>query len=737
MAQADARLSHLLGRRAVPAIAGLVALCVLFMAGLLFKIAREQDARVAVRAEQLVSAAMTRQRDAIARSVKDYAAWGEAYQHLHVRTDVDWAYGQQNLGPTLYKDLSIDELLVIGPAGTITYAVIGGAYVPAPAPSLLNPDLLVLAERARGAEPSDLKPAAGYIQDPNGPMLASAMVITTGGDPTIVQVPGPASVLVFADALTPARLTEIGREGFVQDLRLADGTSHHKGDPSVSLTSADGTGTIALRWDQERPGRALLAGVLPWLALAGAAFALLTALVLRRAVAAARLIEISTTALTEAHRLAEFSSLHDPVTLLPNRLMLRRYLGRCFAIDGAPKPVALLFIDLDRFKPINDGFGHEVGDDVLKETAARLQRLAGVSSLVARVGGDEFVLGVPIVTTTPEIEGLCASLIASVSSPIPIAGTNLKVGLSIGIALAPADGETPEQLVRHADIAMYQAKIDGGNTYRFFSADMNTRIAERLALEADLRRAIDAEEFVLHFQPRYSTASMQLLGVEALLRWKHPTRGLLQPSEFITLAEETGLIVPLGEWVLRRACAAASAFRDLIVSVNVSPTQFRSPALVDRVKRTLEESGMSGDRLELEVTESILLEDTDAARAVMHRLKALGVGLAMDDFGTGYSSLSYLSRFPFDRLKIDRQFIANLHATGEARAIVQAIIGLGRALGLDVTAEGVETPEQLLLLRADRCDEVQGYYLSIPEPEERLGEILGRPPDLKVVALAG
>ena len=737
MMQAEARLSHLLGRRAVPAIAVLVALSVLFMAGLLFKIAYEQDSHVAAQARQLVSAALVRQRDAMGRSVKDYAAWGEAYQHLHLRTDIDWAFNQQNVGATLYQDLSIDEILVVGPSGTITYAVIDGALDPKPQPTLLDSNILALVRQAREAAPNESKPAVGFVEGPSGPMLAAASVITTGGDPTIAQAAGPASVLVFVDALTPVRLGAIGQEGFVGGLRTAEITVDAAADPPLSIPTADGSGTLAFRWDQERPGRALLAGLLPWLGVAGAAFALLTALILRRAVAAAKVIEISTQALTEAHRLTEYAALHDPVTLLPNRLMLRRYLGQCFPDDGAAKPVTLLFMDLDRFKPINDDFGHEVGDKVLKEVAARLLQFAEEPSLVARVGGDEFILGVPAVTTKGEVEALCANLIESVNAPVPIAGTHLSVGISIGIALAPANGDTAEQLVRHADIAMYHAKTDGGNTYRVFSHEMNQRISQRLGLERDLQRAIDAEEFVLHFQPRYDTASLELLGVEALLRWNHPVRGLLGPGEFIDVAEETGAIVQLGEWVVRHACTTVAAFPNILVSVNVSPAQFRSPALTRQVARALEDSGLPGERLELEITESTLLVDADAARTVMQGLKTLGVGLAMDDFGTGYSSLSYLSRLPFDRLKIDRQFIADLRPTGEARAIVQAILALGRALGLSVTAEGVETPEQLMLLRADRCDEVQGFFLSVPKPADQLTDLFNRRPEPSTIALAG
>lgn len=725
MSTGESRFLQPLGRRAVPAVAVLVVLSYAFMAGLLVQIARNQNASSADQASHFVDAVLDRRREMIGKDAKDYAAWGEAYQHLHIQTDVDWAFNQQNLGPSLFHDLSYDDVLVIGPDDTITYAVVGGELV-TPGPSrLLSEGLAALVKRARTAAPSESKPAVGFIKDQGDLLLVAASTITTGGDPTIVQTAGPPSVLVLGDTLTAGRLEDFGRVAFLNNLRLPRDEADADAGPSRLIATADGTGDFRLRWDPEQPGTQLLRRVLPWLGIGGFAFALLTALILRRATHAARLIQSHARALAEAHRLAEHSSLHDPVTELPNRLMLHEFLERRVGPSGELQPTALLFIDLDRFKPINDAFGHAVGDEVLRQVARRLRNATGFGDVVARVGGDEFVVALPDRTSVEEIRHTCLDLIEAGSEPIASEGASISIGLSIGVAIAPADGTTPELLLRHADIAMYEAKIGGGKGFSFFSGEMNARISDRLSLEQDLRRALDEGHFELHFQPQYETASMRLLGVEALLRLRHPTKGLLAPNAFIGVAEETGLIVPIGAWVLRRACAVVAGYRDLTVSVNVSPAQFDSPGLVDHVATALRASGLPGERLELELTESMLLRDVPKTCELMGRLKELGVCLAMDDFGTGYSSLGYLRRFPFDRLKIDQQFVASLHPAGEARAIVQAIVGLGRALNLSVTAEGVETAEQLLLLRADRCHEVQGYHLSRPVPEADLAGVLG------------
>jgi diguanylate cyclase (GGDEF)-like protein/PAS domain S-box-containing protein len=422
----------------------------------------------------------------------------------------------------------------------------------------------------------------------------------------------------------------------------------------------------------------------------------------------------------EARARIEHLSLHDALTGLPNRSRMQEFLeGK---LKGAPTmdaPLVMLSIDLDRFKPVNDSFGHETGDRVLSEVSQRLRLVLRDGDLVARMGGDEFILIVSGISSQEEVQRLCERLIVGIEQPFEIDNHSIFISASIGVAMAPADASQAEELLRYADIALYEAKAAGRSPWCFYASDMNERVIERHQLENDLRQALNRDELRLCLQPRYSASTQRMVAAEALVRWQHPQRGLLSPDSFIAIAETTGLIVPLSSWVLHAACREAMTWPEaLVVSVNLSPVEFLHGHLVSRVKRALADSGLLPSRLELELTESVMLDDAERALVLMQELKSLGVRLSMDDFGTGYSSLSYLRRFPFDGLKIDRSFTADLHNSSDSQAIIKAIIGLGRALSLTVTAEGVETHEQLDVLRQCDCDEVQGYFLARPmEPE--------------------
>ena len=357
------------------------------------------------------------------------------------------------------------------------------------------------------------------------------------------------------------------------------------------------------------------------------------------------------------------------------------------------------------------------------EIANRLRRALPEDQLVARVGGDEFVVVAPGLTDD-DIERLCLRLIEIVTAAIPHDDQQLTVGLSIGVAVAPDDAITADDLLRCADVALYRSKGAGRGTYSFFAQDINERIIAGRHLANEMRRGLAANEFFLEYQPRFNARTQIVQSVEALVRWNHPERGRIEPLDFISLAEKNSLIVPLGEWVLRTACHAAIAWPGIGVSVNVSPVQFRGGDLVKLVSSVLAETGLNPELLELEITEGVLLDDEERAKLALNDLKALGVKLAMDDFGTGYSSLSYLRSFPFDVIKIDRRFIADIEKREGGRSIVQAILGLGKALGISVTAEGVETPGQLLMLTLDDCSEVQGFLLARPMSAEALTELL-------------
>ncbi|MEH3023573.1 MAG: EAL domain-containing protein [Pseudomonas oryzihabitans] len=412
----------------------------------------------------------------------------------------------------------------------------------------------------------------------------------------------------------------------------------------------------------------------------------------------------------------EHISQHDALTGLANRRHLQRYLERRFAEGfGDSPPLHLLAVDLDRFKPVNDALGHAAGDQVLGQVARVLRQSVREGDLVARIGGDEFVIAVNGALGSEQVQALCQRIIEGIGDSMTINGHDVTIGASIGIATAPLHGTSAEDLLRYADIALYEAKAAGRNTLRFYEPTMNQRILARRQLETELRLALQRQEFELEFQPRFDASGQRLLGAEALVRWNHPVRGRLAPAHFIPMAEETGLILALSDWVLQDACSQAVSWApQLIVSINLSPLEFQRDDLVARVQQVLERTGIAPARVELELTENVLLDDAAGALESMTRLKALGVRLSMDDFGTGYSSLNYLRTYPFDCLKIDRSFVAQMEASASNAAIVEAIVSMGRALSLTVVAEGIETAGQLARIADLQCDQAQGFHLQRP-----------------------
>jgi diguanylate cyclase (GGDEF)-like protein len=412
---------------------------------------------------------------------------------------------------------------------------------------------------------------------------------------------------------------------------------------------------------------------------------------------------------------------HDALTNLPNRVLFKDKLEQALARGDE---LAVMFLDLDRFKGVNDSLGHPVGDALLCAVTDRLQRVVPGADTVARFGGDEFAIVLSKITPN-DARDLAARIIDTVVEPFDVHGHQVIIGTSIGIAMAPADGNEPDQLLRNADMALYRAKADGRGTYHFFQSDMDAQMQERRKLELDLRKALLADEFELYYQPLIETASGEVSGFEALIRWNHPERGLVSPEAFIPVAEEIGLLVPIGDWVLKEACREAATWPGkLTVAVNLSAVQFRNQMLALSVVSALGQSGLAASRLELEITESVLLQNDRAVLDALHQFRDLGVHICMDDFGTGYSSLSYLRSFPFDKIKIDRSFVRELGKGSDAVAIVRAVLDLGSSLGMITTAEGVETEEQLEILRAEGCMQLQGYLFSRPVPAPQIEALL-------------
>ena len=420
---------------------------------------------------------------------------------------------------------------------------------------------------------------------------------------------------------------------------------------------------------------------------------------------------------------------HDALTDLPNRAVFRERMEQALAKN---EKFAVLFIDLDRFKAVNDTLGHPVGDALLCEVTKRLQMAVRGADTVARLGGDEFAI-IQVGAKPTDASELAVRIIELMSEPFDMVGNQIVVGASVGIAIAPIDGKDPDQLLRNSDMALYRAKNEGRGSYHFFESEMDAQMQARHALEIDLRKAMTAREFEVHYQPIVDLAKGEYVGFEALARWNHPRHGMVAPDDFIPIAEEIGLIVPFGDWLLKQACQDATNWRSgMTVAVNLSAVQFRSPTLVYSVASALATSGLSPTSLELEITETVLLQHDQTILSTLHQIKDLGVRISMDDFGTGYSSLSYLRSFPFDKIKIDRSFIKELGRRDDCTAIVRAMTRLGSSLGMTTIAEGVESQAQLEILRAEGCDQVQGFLFSPAVPAKDVPKLFrARPKSIR------
>jgi diguanylate cyclase (GGDEF)-like protein len=426
---------------------------------------------------------------------------------------------------------------------------------------------------------------------------------------------------------------------------------------------------------------------------------------------------------------------HDALTDLPNRVLFHDRLDHGLK-NAREKKLAVLCLDIDRFKGVNDALGHPMGDLLLKTVAGRLRNCVRDTDTVARLGGDEFAIVQAGASQPMDATTLATRVIEAISEPYELDGHHIVVGISVGIAIPPQDGADPHQLLKNADMALYRAKSDGRGVFRFFEAEMDARMQARRALELDLRKAVMQGQFELFYQPLIDVRSTRILAFEALIRWHHPERGIVAPADFIPLAEETGLIVPIGEWVLRTACREAAAWpEDVSVAINLSPVQFKSKNLLPTVVSALAASGLPPSRLELEITESLLLQENYDTLAMLHQLRSLGIRISMDDFGTGYSSLGYLQKFPFDKIKIDRSFVQNMTEREQSLAIVRAVTAMGASLGMMTTAEGVETIEQFDQLKAEGCTEVQGYLFSAPRPAAEVSGLLEKlNPQLRAIS---
>ncbi|MCC6193739.1 MAG: EAL domain-containing protein, partial [Burkholderiales bacterium] len=642
----------------------------------------------------------------------------DSLERLWIHLDEAWI--NQQIGLRLKNQLEHTLVLLVEPSSDFVHTLAGRAVLPEDwtgsrtlrdlAPLL---DSLVTERQALEADASiaqierhALYSAARYQKFLGQPAIVAAALLPPEQERRVGANASPAIVMV--SLIEPSFLGHIASRLDLPGMQqLADAAAPEESN-WLELRDAKGVLVSTFAWTSKRPGAEIVRNVLPFIGLTLGGFILLAGIALRYMRRTRATIEAGEDRLRHM-------ALHDPLSGLPNRTMFNDCVEQKLALvkEGGP-PAALLSIDLDHFKDVNDTLGHHVGDALIASVAERLTGILRDDDLVARLGGDEFAVLTGGTVERAVLEKIGERIVATLSAPYVVDGHTLMIGASIGIVIIDQRANHVADIMRFADLALYRAKNEGRNRACVYDAAMSADVTQRTQLKHELGLAIKRDGLAVAYQPLVTPDGERMIGVEALCRWPHPRRGMVPPSEFIPLAEQSELIIPLGEFVLRRACTDGCNWPGLTVAVNVSPLQFRRTDFVETLERILEETGFDPARLELELTESTLLGNVEGAASAMRRIKSLGIKLALDDFGTGYSSLLYLRKFPFDKLKIDRSFVHNIETTLDAAAIVHAVVGLGRGLGMKVTAEGVENAEQQLFLRAAGVHSMQGYRFGRP-----------------------
>ncbi len=662
--------------------------------------AREQQQR-------MIAASFDQSLSEHLRQLRNLTRWSPLASHLTLR-DADRAWLDQNVGSWLYEMFAHQLILLLD--------------------SRQQP-----VAAWRNGEPVSLQAVGPWLRD----LLATPLVASAAGAEDradFVRIAGRAAALAVGEISTP---DTTNRFSLVSVAFLDDGYLRHLSDRSQlaqlhfsnapptdkemafwPLSSQSGQRVGYLSWQPDKPGAQMLRTIVPSTLLSVLIITLLCLFMVRRIWTSSLSLSQSLVRLGASEAQAQHLAFHDVLTGLPNRALVEDRLTQALAAAlRHDRRVALLLLDLDRFKNINDTWGHHAGDELIREVARRLSEIVRTSDTVGRIGGDEFIIVMPDTETIGQVHTLAQRIISALSAPYHLLGNELWVGVSIGLALAPKDGVDRLELMRKADIALYDAKNHGRGQFRQFEKAMDESLRTRQELAAELRQAlVNFTGLAVWYQPLMEINGERVVGVEALLRWHHPTRGDISPADFIAIAEETGLILPLGEWVLREACKTSLKLPQVVVAVNVSPVQFRSSGFVSRLLEIVASEGADPQRLELEITEGVLIEDEHAARSSIIALREAGFRIALDDFGTGYSSLNYLSSFPVDKIKIDRSFTQSLGVADNSTAIIESVVRLGHAMGLTVTAEGVETEGQMHALANAGCNQLQGYLFSHAVP---------------------
>ncbi len=694
----------------------IVAVAIICIVVAVLSSAERADDVAILHEQQLFYETLSTQGRRVLREVQSVANSPGAVRNIRDRFDFHWTDSQ--VGLWLQTFFNHDYVFVFDNHGQPIYARASNDGITPAWMHAVVPDLKSMLAYMRGRRPR-LDGAIPLSDAIDGPRRQAAVIRAIDGHPAVIAAatvgpPPNAPVLISVKLIAGSLLNGIAEQLQLTNLRSVGNAAVPAGDHVFALDDAQGRRVARFAWTPKQPGAEIVHSVVPFIAVALAGFALLAAFVLRYMRRTADEIAVGETRLRHL-------AMHDPLCGLPNRIFFGERLRAVIEqVRNGSTPAAVFYIDLDHFKDVNDTLGHPIGDALIRDVTQRLSRTLRGDDLVARLGGDEFAVISSVGNDLEKMMALAQRIINTICAPYSIHGQNIVIGASVGIAAVDRNCAGAADVMRYADMALYRAKNEGRNRACIYDAAMDADLSSRKLLEADLREAIENDRLTLHYQPVVAKDGETVVAVEALCRWTHPERGEIPPSEFIPVAERSGLIIDLGNWVLRRACIEARAWPKVTVAVNVSSLQFRRLDFVEVVERILDETGFDPTRLELELTESVLLGNVDSAENAMHRLKSLGVRIALDDFGTGYSSLLYLRRFPFDKLKIDRSFVHSLEKAAGAAAIVHAVVSLGRGLGMQVTAEGVETADQQLFLRAAGVHSMQGYRFGRPMPPEAM-----------------
>ncbi|WP_126174402.1 putative bifunctional diguanylate cyclase/phosphodiesterase [Altericroceibacterium xinjiangense] len=709
--------------------AGLGVLTLTFgVVGLMFWSTSSVDELAGRRQHKLVAKVLAESTVRIAHDQEGVTVWDDAVNEVRrERLDLDWL--DQNVGIWMHGYYGHDAAFVLDPANRPIYSMIEGARrTPQDFASMADEMIPLVADLRELQQAADtdlpegqLTPGVTDILMVNAhPSVVSVKpIVSDTGE--IEQPLGKEFVHISVRRLDGSFIEAVRGDYGIEDARFVHTAALRPGETAQPLRSRAGDIIGYIAWRPFQPGQTVFMRLAPVFMSAAALMASILFLLMRR-------VARRTRELNESNAAVEHLAFHDVLTGLPNRALFEDRLTHALAVlrRTAERPVALLFLDLDRFKMVNDTLGHAAGDELIREFARRLSSTIRASDTAARLGGDEFAIIQTDISSADDIEDLCKRIVKSASEPFLISGSRVHIGVSIGVALAGKDGLDAEELARCADIALYEVKAQGRGHYVLFNPVMDEPIRARQHAEKDLRAALDAgDQLSLVYQPTYSAADGSVAGVEALLRWQHPESGNVPPAVFIPMAEEIGLIEPLGDWVLAQACRDARAWPIPTISINVSPVQLRNPLFARRTMSIIQDAGIDPGRLELEVTETAVMEQAGQCALNLRMLREFGIRVALDDFGTGYSSFSHFNALEVDRVKIDRTFVARIDDQGGGSAIIQAIVKLAHASGFRITAEGVETDDQKTFLERIGCDDLQGFLLDYPMNAGEIGTRFG------------